>query len=667
MNNPPEKRFRWQADCTTGSGNQPSLLLIGLFTLASLIIIGYRFAVWDQLLYLSCVDRSFLPILNHPNDLYIHHFLWRTYTSFWLLFYPLKQLFGWEWPLFVIYLLVKFFIFWGLWSLSFALTRDRLAAWISLLLLLANKTIVGGGVQLYMQDTITRYVVIPFMLFGMKALWERKYLACALLFGLGFQIHAMSAVFWMLAAAIGCAIHRTSTGVGLPTAPRAPQGEIQRLKWAIVLFSGLALPLLVWFGLTQPLPAGDFTNADFIDLIRSKHSYIFLSHYDPTAWRTLFLSVLLIAVAARRLPVDEISRQYIPWTLGICAVLLIHYFATDVFLYQPIYKLQMIRIIDLLGVLAMIGAARILALHAQGTWTQRWLAAWVGALLLTGTVAAGWTAEFFAIAILFLFLLEVEPAPGRFLLPASLILGVFLFIQLIHPPPPGEAALKSLMWPGLRVAVLAIGFGLLAGWFNGRAGKRSWLGNATGSICLTSLLGLVCFERVNITELKYWRGIDPDAHKGYWEKMVEKTREKIDWPGTGMRSDWIQFQLWIRDNTPPGTLFFVPPSLNGFRVFSQRNAFLETYDAEPSIFQPTYATAIIDRLKIFEYWPPTIRTAERADQVYHTFKAADWQCLAQQWDAAYLITNRRVSLPFTKLYERGELTLWQIIPAPLIK
>ena len=663
MNNPPEKRFRWQADCTTGSGHQPSLLLIGLFTLASLIIIGYRFAVWDQLLYLSCVDRFFLPIANHPNDLYIHHFLWRTYTSFWLLFYPLKQLFGWEWPLFVVYLLVKFFIFWGLWSLSFSLTKDRLAAWLSLLFLLANKAIVGGGIQLYMQDTITRYVVIPFMLFGIKALWERKYLTCALLFGLGFQIHAMSAVFWILAAAISYAIPRVRPGVGWPVAPLAPR-EIWRLKWALVLFSGLALPMLVWFGLTQPHPAGDFSNPDFIDLIRSKHSYIFLSHYDPTAWRTLFLSVLLIAVAARRLPTDAISGRYIPWTLGICTVLLIHYLATDVFHYQPIYKLQMSRIIDLLGLLAMIGAARILALQAQGTRQQRWLAAWIGALLLTGVVATGWTAEFFSMAILFLFLLEFEPAPGRLSFPASLILGLFLLVPLLHPPLAGEA-MKSLFWPGLRVAVLAIGFGLFAGWFIGRSARQPWIRNATFTLSLTGLLGLICFERVNITEVKLWRGVDPDAQKGYWEKIVEKTRAKIDWPGTGMQSDWIQFQLWVRDNTPPGTLFFVPPSLNGFRVFSQRNAFLEAYDAEPTIFQPEYATAVIERLKIFEYWPPTIRNAERADQVYHTLGTGDWQRLAQQWDAPYLITNRRVKLPFAKLYERGDITLWKIT-APTI-
>ena len=655
-----EKTQRWLRDRATGTESQPALLVIGLFTLASLIIIGYRFAIWDQLLYLSCVDRFFLPIANHPNDLYIRYFLWRTYTSFWLLFYPLKQLFGWEWPLFIMYLLVKFFLFWGLWSLSYALTKDRLTAWISLLLLLANKAIVGGGVQLYMADTITRYVVIPFMLFGLRKLWERKYLVSALLFGLGFQIHAMSATFWMLAAAISYGIHwadhRTT---GQPTASLELRRERRQFQWAVVLFSGLALPILIWFGLTQPHPAGDFTNLDYIDLIHAKHSYIFLSYYDPTAWRTLLLSIVLIAAAARRLPADEISEWYIPSTLGICTVLLIHFIATDIFLFQPIYKLQMNRIVDLLGLLAMIGAARILAIQAQGTRLQRWLAAWIGALLLTGVVATGWTAEFFALAILFLLLLEFEPAPGRFSFPASLILGLFLLVPLLHPPLAGEA-MKSLLWPGLRVAVLAIGFGLFAGWFNGRSARQPWIRNTTFTLSLTGLLGLICFERVNITEVKLWRGVDPDAQKGYWEKIVEKTRAKIDWPGTGMQSDWIQFQLWVRDNTPPGTLFFVPPSLNGFRVFSQRNAFLEAYDAEPTIFQPAYATAIIERLKIFEYWPPTLRTAERADQFYHTLGTEDWQRLAQQWDAPYLITNRRLKLPFTKLYERGDFTLWKI-------
>ncbi len=91
----------------------PSLLMIALFATASLILIGYKFAVWDQLLYLSCVDRFFLPIVNNPNDLYISTFLWRTYTTFWLLFFPLKQSFGWEWPSFIIHLVAQFFIWCG--------------------------------------------------------------------------------------------------------------------------------------------------------------------------------------------------------------------------------------------------------------------------------------------------------------------------------------------------------------------------------------------------------------------------------------------------------------------------------------------------------------------------------------------------------------------------
>ena len=663
VNNPSEKRRWWLPDLAGGRGDRPSLLLIGLFTLASLLTLGYRFAVWDQLLYLSCVERFFLPIVNHPHDLYIQTFLWRTYTSFWLLFYPLKQLFGWEWPLFVIYLLVKFFLLWGLWSLSFALTKDRLTAWLSLLLLLANKAIVGGGVQLYMPDTITRYVVIPFMLFGMRKLWERKYLSSALLFGIGFQIHAMSAVFWLLAAGIGSGIHWVSARrQPAPAAGPERPGELRRIGIAVLLFGLFAVPMLVWFGMTQPHPAGDFNQPDYLDMVRAKHGYIFLANTDPTAWRNLLLCLVLIVVAARHLPVDASRRWYLPWTFGIIGVLFIHFLAADVFLYQPIYKLQMCRIMDLLGVLGMIGAARLLARQAQGTASQRWLAAWVGALLLTGVVATGWTAEFFSTAVFFLLLLEFEPAPGRLAWPASLIFAVFLVVQLIHPPNYGEPGMKGLMWPGLRVALLASGALLLAGWFHGRVARWAWVGPATGALCLTGLLGLVWFERVNITEVKFWRGVDPDIHRGYWEKTVGKTREKIDWPGTGLQSDWVQFQFWVRDHTPPGTIFFVPPALNGFRVFSQRNAFLETYDVEPTILETTYGAALIERLKVFKYWPPTGRNFDGSDQFYHSLKAEDWQRLALQWDVPYLITAHPINLPFPKLYERGWLTLWQIGP-----
>ncbi len=191
------------------------------------------------------------------------------------------------------------------------------------------------------------------------------------------------------------------------------------------------------------------------------------------------MCVLLIVLAVRHLPEDGASRWFIPWTMAIIAVLFLHFLAADVFLYQPIYKLQMIRILDLLGLLGMIGAARILAVHARGSWQQRWLATFVTALLITGVVASGWSAEFFALAFLFLILLELEPAPGRYSFPASLVLVAFILIQLLHPPNYGTVhSLRTLMWPGLRVAILGSAFALVALWFNGLRASSTTAGSA---------------------------------------------------------------------------------------------------------------------------------------------------------------------------------------------
>ncbi len=150
-------------------------------------------------------------------------------------------------------------------------------------------------------------------------------------------------------------------------------------------------------------------------------------------------------------------------------------------------------------------------------------------------------------------------------------------------------------------------------------------------------------------------GVDVEADLTNWEKVKKHTADKITWPGEGMKDNWIQFQLWVKDNTPPGSIFFVPPTLNGFRVFSQRNAFFESYDSEPGIFQPAYAAEIIERMKAFKYWPPNERNSEYADRNYHSFKAEDWQDFSQQFDVPYLITSRNVRLPFAKLHEQGAI------------
>ena len=652
--------WQWLRRCLTGTATQPSLLLLVVAAGASLLVIGYRFAVWDQLLYLSFVDRYFQPILDHPGDLYISHFLWHSYTTFWMLLYPLKQLFGWEWPLFITHLVVKIAIGWGIWALAFAVTKDRLTAWLTVLLMVLNKSVLNGGVNCYMADTITRFVVVPVLLFGIKNLWERNYLRAAFCFGLGVQLHILSAVYWLLAIAFSLVFDRLFNGPAAVSP--GPAGRTLVRAWGLFLL--LALPIIIWSGVADwgvpRLPAPP----DVINFIHHHHGYVFFSDFEPPTWEALVLLVLIIGVAARRLPANPRSRRYLPFALGIVTVLVIHYLAADVFFYQPILKIQMIRSVDLLILLAMLGAAQILTVHARRGGLATGLAAVTAAFFLVGTVAPGGNAVLFTTGTLLLLLLEFEPQPGRFTIPAVTIISVFIGVQLWAPDNFGTGSLHRIIWLPLTGAFLGLAVLCFTGWFGTLRSRRAGLRAGMLGVGLTGLMLLGAGADLGLTEASASRraklGLTLPQH---WERLVRRTRDNLDWPGQGMQSDWIQFQLWIRDHTPAGTMFFVPPGLNGFRVFSQRNAFFEGYDCEPAIFDAAYASALLERMQLFGYTTGPASSHNAADnsaQIYAAMPPAQWTALAQQWDVPYLITSRPANLPFAKLYQRGDLTLWRL-------
>jgi hypothetical protein len=67
-------------------------------------------------------------------------------------------------------------------------------------------------------------------------------------------------------------------------------------------------------------------------------------------------------------------------------------------------------------------------------------------------------------------------------------------------------------------------------------------------------------------------------------------------------------------------------------------------------------------MQLIGYWPPTIGGAAvaRAVKAYHEISPERWIELAREEHADYLITSRATPLPFPKLREAGEYTLWKI-------
>src|ERR1051326_91018 len=160
---------------------RPSLLLIAVAIVVNFLITGYQFAVWDQTLYLPLVNGYVDASVFSPHDAYVQGFLWKSYTTLFLALTPLIQFFGWEWPVFLAYVVVKVFLFLGLWALAFRLTRDHRAAALAVLFLVANTLSNHLSAQLPSSTLICRYVVMPFVLFGLERFLARSFRVGALL------------------------------------------------------------------------------------------------------------------------------------------------------------------------------------------------------------------------------------------------------------------------------------------------------------------------------------------------------------------------------------------------------------------------------------------------------------------------------------------------------
>lgn len=66
-----------------------------------------------------------------------------------------------------------------------------------------------------------------------------------------------------------------------------------------------------------------------------------------------------------------------------------------------------------------------------------------------------------------------------------------------------------------------------------------------------------------------------------------KSDQKIQYPKHG--NDWISLQEWVRENTSKNSVFLVPPTQTGFRIYSQRSIVGDIKDGAVVMYSPHYA------------------------------------------------------------------------------
>ena len=118
----------------------------------------------------------------------------------------------------------------------------------------------------------------------------------------------------------------------------------------------------------------------------------------------------------------------------------------------------------------------------------------------------------------------------------------------------------------------------------------------------------------------------------------------IQFPKT--KDDWIDLQLWAKNNTSNDSLFLIPPAQTGFRIFSQRAIVGDIKDGAVVMYSKPYAYQ----------WYRIINDLEN----YSLFNDAKFKSLKTIYNFDYIVTKSSQKLEFDLIYQNQMYSLYKI-------
>lgn len=175
-------------------GENPWLrrLLFAAATLISILLIGYHFGTFDQVIHIPFLKSAADPTL-YPNDPFV---LLRRghYSFFWLPFQYFYRLGFLEVSMFLVHLVATYLTFWAVWELTMTLFANPLAALLGVLAFVwPHIGFVGFPVIEF--SLLNRTFVLPFLLVVINLYLKRKTVAAFFILGLAYNFHLLTANF----------------------------------------------------------------------------------------------------------------------------------------------------------------------------------------------------------------------------------------------------------------------------------------------------------------------------------------------------------------------------------------------------------------------------------------------------------------------------------------
>jgi hypothetical protein len=322
------------------------ITVISGLSLLAIVIHGYFFGISDQEIFIPYILKSANP------NLFLGDLLFTQGSANASLFYFLVGFFtkyiDVQTIFFIGYLIFQTAFFISIYRLAYVLTKRRDLAVISLVPFLLPKFI--GGTANYTYDTFFGYrsVGLIFLIFYLTYLFERKFNKAAVVAAVGIWFHPLSIIPNLLLLPV------------LVIAQNKPSRRISALLKVVSLFILLLLPFFL-FSKTNVL--NNFSNTfdtSWLEIIKSRDDYLFISTWSITAWAALGLYLTPIALFSGR-----INRKY--WqilkliVLTSLTVFLVNAFLLEVLKVPAIAQFQLVRSITPLAYVGLVMAVYFLS------------------------------------------------------------------------------------------------------------------------------------------------------------------------------------------------------------------------------------------------------------------------------------------------------------------
>lgn len=569
------------------------ILIIFTLTLFSILINGYQFGELDHALDIPSMKKY------HDSSLYPNDFLMTAqpfyYTYLW---YFLASFIGYidiELLFFSVFLLVHFFTYFMIYKIALLLFKDERVAYLSILLLLVPKVSLGG-VMTYDMILTKRSFVLPFLMLSIYYFLKEKYPKAFFICGLMFNFHAMSSFFVFFMFLVYFIRQKFIN-------PRLP-----------LIFFISASPLLVWI-----LQSSSFSlvmGGDWLEIIRQRFSH----HIFPFSWsfKYWFISLqipMLFLFSLRYKPVGDIHEKIHSFIVAIILMCAIGTIFVELLPISLIIKFHVFRSTKFLVIFAVIYIANLLK-HLQNKEHLK-IVSW-------GILAAIFFNYYQILIFFILALLSLEFKNHQTMFKGLIALSVATGLILIL-----STVFNIYLIEFLDVGSLKFGEYRLAGFFFiffiifilDRLKNRISPEDFTRIVTLNILMVLIFISVGSV----YMQHVLPD-------KSLQK--------------DWINAQIWAKENTPPETVFVTPSSIQGFRIYSERSIISDWKDGGWVFLDEDYA----------------IEWSKRMEDLndYDTFSERDFKKLADKYGCEFAVVEKPKKLNFEQAYENRHFIIYKI-------